>query len=66
MYQAEGKMIIYVNFIVFEAIGKIFRFNSVLYFAILSHFKMKAVIILQGGVCGGEWGGGLLGWFPAS
>ena len=58
-------MIIYVHFILFEGIGKNCPFNSILDFALLSDFKMRTVIICEGG--GGRTGRwGLLGWFPAS
>ena len=42
-------MIIYVHIIVFEGTGKIFPFNSILDFAILSDFKMMTVIIFEVG-----------------
>ena len=43
-------MIIYVHFILFEGIGKNIPFNSILDF-ILSHFKMRTVIICMVCVC---------------
>ena len=69
-------MIIYVHFILFEGIGKNIPFNSILDFVILTHFKMRTVIICMVCVCVCVcvcvWdcnylrGGELLGWFPAS